>query len=79
MKPSVVLCFRNGNVSVHDESGQQVPELQALGWLGAWLEYVESLGHDPTGWIVEMPGCKARVFRVEDNTLPHHFTWEIIG
>jgi len=74
-----ILCFCNGNIGVFHDS-EQVPELQAHGWLGAWLEKAESLGYNPEGWIIDLPDgqMKAKIFKVQDETLPYKFTWEIL-
>jgi len=61
-----VFCFSNGNIIVLNGKNQ-VPELQIKGWLGTWLEWVESLGYNPEGWKIELPGSPgtAKVIRTK--------------
>jgi len=79
--PTAIIMFANGNVAVFEDDHRLAP-LQVKGWLGAWLEHVESLGYDPTGWVIELPGgkFKARVYEVQDPGIrqDHRWTWEVL-
>jgi len=53
-KVKTLMIFTNGNVAAFDESGAQVPDIQADGWLDVYLTHLESKGIDPTKIKIEM-------------------------
>lgn len=77
IKPEQIFVFSDGNMAVCVD-GQQVPELQRKGWLGAWLAHAESLGYNPDGWVFNMPEGVA-VKAIKQKSKNNRWGWEIIS
>lgn len=45
--PKSIIFYPNGNVSAFDSEGNQIPELQNVGWMQAYFNHLESLGINP--------------------------------
>lgn len=58
-----VYMFGNGNTAVC-KNGEQVPDLQRS-WLILFVEFLASMGEDPTSFTYELPDCTAEVFPIE--------------
>jgi Fe2+ or Zn2+ uptake regulation protein len=52
-----ILIFKNGNIAVFDESGNQVPELQNKTVLDLIRDFAASQGFSTEGCRVEVYGC----------------------
>lgn len=47
-QPTHIGFYPNGTISVRDQDGNQMPELQGTGWMQMYFERLEGIGIDPT-------------------------------
>jgi len=46
-QPKTIYFYPNGHVSVLNQDGENIPELQEKGWMQLFFEYLEQKGMDP--------------------------------